>query len=104
MFSISVWRWCKQNHIPQPFLFLFLLLPNPSCLYQSSLNISFIRTHSFIRSLLPSSAAQLCTEGMAAVVSIIHFPSEQVVFALQGAAGENGEGEEARLKTRKHEE
>ena len=55
-------------------------------------------------SLLPSSVPHFCIEGMAAAASIIHFPSEQVVFALQGAAGENREGEEVRLKTRENEE
>lgn len=55
-------------------------------------------------SLIPSSAAHFSTEGMVAVASIIHSPSEQVVLALQGAAGENREAAEERLKTRRNEE
>lgn len=79
---------------------------NPFCFrpYKSILSTSFIHPHSSLRSLLPFSAACFYTEGMAAAASIIHFPSEQVVFALWGAAGENREGEEERLKTRKNEE
>lgn len=83
----------------------FLCTPKPSCLL-TNLPSPFLSSPLIPPSVppQPSSAAHFCTEGMAAAVSIIHFPSEQVVFALQGAAGENREGEEERLKTWKNEE
>lgn len=68
--------------------------------YKSILSVSFIHPHSSLCSLFPSSAAHFCTEGMAAVASIIHFPSAQVVFALRGAAGENREGEGRKIKNK----
>lgn len=85
---------------------LILQSPNAPCFcpYKSILSISFIHPRSSLPSLLPSSAAHFYAGGMVAATSIIHFPSEQVVFALQGAAGENREGEGERLKTRKNEE